>query len=129
MKKVAILRCLKTSASCAGTGCLRAFNERSEGFKKYANEDIQLAAMWTCNGCGNSMLENQEGIEKKIERMVKNSIEAVHISHCTSKKNADGVPVLCPTIKDISERLEAAGVAVYDGTHGQHATGERLIIK
>ena len=127
MRKIAILRCLKTSASCAGTGCLRAFNEKSEGFEKYAGEDVQLAAMWTCNGCGDSTLENQaEGLEKKIARMVKNNIEAVHISHCTSKKNADDVPVLCPTIRDISKRLEAAGVKVYDGTHGQHATGERL---
>ena len=85
--------------------------------------------MWTCNGCGNSMLEDQEGIEKKIARMAKNSIDAVHLSHCISKKNADDVPVLCPTIKSIAQRLEAAGVAVYDGTHGQHATGERLIIE
>ena len=127
MKKIAILRCLKTSASCAGTGCLRAFNERSEGFRKYAGEDVQLAAMWTCNGCGDSILENQEeGIEKKIARMVKNNIEAVHISHCTNKKNAEDVPVLCPTIANISRKLEAVGVRVYDGTHGQHASGERL---
>ncbi len=126
MKKIAILRCLKTSTSCAGTGCLRAFNERSEGFKRYADEDVQLAAMWTCNGCGDSMLENQEGIEKKIARMVKNNIEAVHISHCTKKKNSDDTPVLCPTIKNICQRLEAKGVAVYDGTHGQNAVGDRL---
>lgn len=59
MKKIAILRCLKTSASCAGTGCFRAFNERSEGFKKYDGEEVQLAAMWICNGCGDSMLEDQ----------------------------------------------------------------------
>lgn len=126
MKKIAILRCLKTSAACAGTGCLRAFNERSEGFKNYAGEEVELAAMWTCNGCGNSMLEDQEGIEKKIARMTKNGIEAVHLSHCTSKKNGEEVPVLCPTIKGIAKRLEAAGVAVYNGTHGQHATGERV---
>ena len=127
MKKIAILRCLKTSASCAGTGCLRAFNERSEGFAKYAGEEVQLAAMWTCNGCGESTLENQaEGLEKKIARMVKNNIEGVHLSHCTSKKNEADIPVRCPTIVDISRRLEAAGVAVYDGTHGQHANGERV---
>lgn len=30
MKKIAILRCLKTSASCAGAGCLRAFYEKTK---------------------------------------------------------------------------------------------------
>lgn len=30
MKKIAILRCLKTSASCAGAGCLRAFMKRTK---------------------------------------------------------------------------------------------------
>ena len=30
MKKIAILRCLKTSASCAGAGCLRAFYEKNK---------------------------------------------------------------------------------------------------
>ncbi|MCR5177234.1 MAG: CGGC domain-containing protein [Anaerovibrio sp.] len=126
MKKIAILRCLDTSAACAGTGCLRAFNEKSEGFKGYAGQEVQLAAMWTCNGCGDNKLANQEGIEKKIARMVKNNISAVHVSHCTCKKNAAGEEIRCPVIIDICRKLEVAGVAVIDGTHGQKATGERL---
>lgn len=36
MKKIAILRCLKTSASCAGAGCLRAFYEKDKAFAQYA---------------------------------------------------------------------------------------------
>lgn len=124
MKKIAILRCLKTSAACAGTGCLRAFNEKSEGFKKYEVEDIQLIGMWTCNGCGNSMLENQDGIEKKIARMAAKGVDAVHISHCTAKKNDDGIPVRCPTIISICKKLNEQGVKVADGTHGSNATGE-----
>lgn len=28
MKKIAVLRCLRVSASCAGSGCLRAMNEK-----------------------------------------------------------------------------------------------------
>jgi predicted metal-binding protein len=124
MKKIAILRCLKTSAACAGTGCLRAFNEKSEGFRKYEGEDIQLIGMWTCNGCGKSMLENQEGIEKKIARMADKGVDAVHISHCTAKKNDDGIPVRWPTIINICKKLNAQGVKVADGTHGSNATGE-----
>ena len=28
MKKIAVLRCLRVSASCTGSGCLRALNEK-----------------------------------------------------------------------------------------------------
>ena len=56
MKKIAILRCLKTSASCAGAGCLRALYEKDKAFAQYGDEELRLMAMWTCNGCGDSML-------------------------------------------------------------------------
>ena len=36
MKKIAILRCLKPSASCAGAGCLRAFYEKDKAFAQSA---------------------------------------------------------------------------------------------
>ena len=29
MKKIAVLRCLRVSASCTGSGCLRALNEKT----------------------------------------------------------------------------------------------------
>ena len=117
MKKIAILRCLKTSASCAATGCLRAFNEKDKKFARYAGEDIQLGAVWTCNGCGKSLLENQEGLETKIARMQKNSFDVVHLSSCTLKKQDDGTKVLCPNIARIAERLQAMGIEIVEGTH------------
>lgn len=117
MKKVAVLRCLKTSASCAATGCFNAFNNREKGFERYESEDIQLAAMWTCNGCEEDMLANQAGIQTKIERMVKNGISVVHLSNCTKKPNAEGEKVLCPNIEDIARKLQALGITVVEGTH------------
>lgn len=117
MKKIAILRCLKTSASCAGAGCLRALYEHDKAFAQYGDEELRLMAMWTCNGCGASMLENQEGIRKKLERMKALELDALHISHCTHKKDAEGVKHLCPTIKAIIEELEQAGIKIVDGTH------------
>ncbi len=117
MKKIAILRCLKTSASCAGAGCLRAFNEHDKHFAQYGDEELKLMAMWTCNGCGASALENQEGINKKIERMKTLEIDALHISHCTHKKDDNGEKHLCPTIKGICEQMEEAGITIVDGTH------------
>ncbi len=117
MKKIAILRCLKTSASCAGAGCLRALFNHEKSFAVYGNEELRPVAVWTCNGCGASMLENQEGIRKKIERMKALELDALHISNCTHKKDAEGVKHLCPTIKAIVDELEAAGITVVDGTH------------
>lgn len=117
MKKVAILRCLITSASCAGSGCLKALNNKEKSFAGYGDEDVRLMAMWTCNGCGASKLENQEGIRKKIDRMKTLEIDALHLSHCTHKKKADGSKYLCPTIKKIADELAAAGIAIVDGTH------------
>ncbi len=117
MKKVAILRCLKTSASCAGAGCLRALNEHDKAFAQYGDEELRLMAMWTCNGCGASKLENQEGIRKKIERMKALELDALHISHCTHKKDVEGVKHLCPTIKEIIDELAASGIKIVDGTH------------
>ena len=119
MKKIAILRCLKTSAACAATGCFRAFNEKDNAFKIYEGEDVQLASVWTCNGCGNDMLENQAGIQTKIERMVKNNISVVHLSSCTKKKNEAGKKLLCPNIEDIARKLQALGIMVVEGTHGK----------
>ena len=45
MKKVAVLRCLKTSASCAGAGCLKAFYEKEKAFAQYGEEELRLMAM------------------------------------------------------------------------------------
>ena len=36
MKKIAILRCLITSDSCAGAGCLRALYEKDKAFAQSA---------------------------------------------------------------------------------------------
>ena len=37
MKKIAILRCLITSDSCAGAGCLRALYEKDKAFAQSAD--------------------------------------------------------------------------------------------
>lgn len=118
MKKIAILRCLITSASCTGSGCLRAMYDREQHFARYDGEEVRLVGMWTCNGCGASTLENQDGIRKKIERMKILQPDVLHLSKCTHKKNAQGDGKhLCPKIKAIAEELAACGIAIEDGTH------------
>ena len=89
MKKVAIIRCLKTSASCAGAGCLRVMYDKEKRFAQYGDEELRLMAMWTCNGCGDSMLENQDGIRKKIERMKDLEIDVCRSVSPFNKKKQD----------------------------------------
>ncbi len=118
MKKIAVLRCLRVSASCAGSGCLRAMNEKTGAFACYeAEEPLQAVAVWTCNGCGENKLPNQEGVHKKIARMKKLMPDAVHLSNCTMPKDAAGNRKLCPVIAEIAAELEAAGIKVVHGTH------------
>ena len=45
MKKIAVLRCLRVSASCTGSGCLRALNEKTGAFERYGDETLQAAAL------------------------------------------------------------------------------------
>lgn len=117
MKKIAVLRCLRVSASCSGSGCLRAMYEKTGTYTRYADEDVQMAAFWTCNGCGENALPNQEGVRKKIERMKKIPVDVLHISNCAMPKNAEGTRVMCPVIAEIAQELQAAGIEIVEGTH------------
>ena len=58
-----------------------------------------------------------EGIRKKIERMKALELDALHISHCTHKKDDNGEKHLCPKIKAIIDELQEAGITIVDGTH------------
>lgn len=117
MKKIAVLRCLRVSTSCSGSGCLRAMNERTAAFERYGEEPLQLAAFWTCNGCGEYKLPNQEGIQKKIVRMQKLGIDALHVSNCAMPKDADGNRKMCAVIAEIVQELQKAGIEIVEGTH------------
>lgn len=39
MKKIAVLRCLRTSNNCTGSGCLKAFNNKTNAFAVYEAEE------------------------------------------------------------------------------------------
>ena len=118
MKKIAVLRCLRVSASCAGSGCLRAMNEKTGAFERYGDEDLQAVAFFTCNGCKENKLPNQEGMAKKVERIKKLNPDALHLSNCTMPKDEDGNRVICPVIKELEDEFVAAGINVEHGTHG-----------
>ena len=49
MKKIAVLRCLRTSNNCTGSGCLKAFNNKTNAFAVYEAEETELAAFLNCS--------------------------------------------------------------------------------
>ena len=72
--------------------------------------------MWTCNGCGASQLEDQEGLQRKMDRAKKQDLDMLYISGCVYQKKNDGSKELCPIIKDIAQALQNSGVKVFFGT-------------
>ena len=116
LKNIAILRCLKRSASCDGGSCLKYFNNNLGDFSKYAGIEKQLVGMWTCNGCGASQLEDQEGLQRKMDRAKKQDLDMLYISGCVYQKKNDGSKELCLIIKDIAQALQNSGVKVFFGT-------------
>lgn len=118
MKKIAIIRCLRTSNNCSGSGCLKAFNNKTNAFAAYGDEVIELTAFMNCSGCGDvQMPDNEVGLRKKLDRLVTIGIDTVHLSGCTQKKDAEGVKHECPLITRTADYLEQQGISIVRGTH------------
>lgn len=113
MKRVAILRCLKSSASCAASMCVEAWKNS----KTYGEETVEVTCVWTCNGCGEYMLPDPDGskLRKKIDRMKILKLDALHLPHCTVKENGEGEKILCSNISAIAEELSKEGIVIIQG--------------
>ena len=77
MKKIAILTCLNANRVCTGAGCLRAFNEKTGSFARYAEDGLRLMAFFHCPGCGISPAQDGGTLEK-LERLEKIGVTCVH---------------------------------------------------
>ena len=117
MKKIAILRCLHSNDVCTGAACLKAFNDRSGSFSAYKNEELQLVAFWACNGCRECRLENEIGLEEKLQRIISIKTDIVHVGVCTKQRSVNGIRQTCPTIKELCNRIEASGIKIVQVTH------------
>ncbi|HWR07730.1 CGGC domain-containing protein [Sporomusa sp.] len=73
--KLAILVREETMLRCTGKGCLNAFFQRKDAFERYTDE-IELITFSHAGG----------DIERKIEMMVKNGVDVVHLSSCMRGK-------------------------------------------
>jgi len=117
MKRVAIIRCLRSNDVCTGFACMQAFQHKTGKFAEYGDEEIELMAYATCNGCGNVQL-GEDGLRSKIDFLKKLRLDAVHIGICTKHKDSEGKrTILCPTIEKITQELSWSGVKIVDGTH------------
>ena len=89
MKKIVILRCLRSEENCTGAACFQAFNERSCQFARYGDEEIQLVAFMACNGCRKITLGDSSGLEEKIERILSIKPDVIHVGICCKTRTDD----------------------------------------
>ncbi|MCB2288550.1 CGGC domain-containing protein [Clostridium sp. CS001] len=73
--KIAILVNEGTMDRCTGKGCFNAFNKKIDAFSSYGPE-VELVAFTHAGG----------DLERKIEKLIENGVEVVHLSTCLRGK-------------------------------------------
>ena len=114
MKRIAILACLRANDVCAGCGCLNALYDRKAHFDRYAEEEVRLVAFMRCSHCvqeGDPM--EDPGFVEKLDRLVREGAEAVHIGVCAGRDD----DTACPGMRKMSRAFSERGVEVVWGTH------------
>jgi predicted metal-binding protein len=76
--KVAILVREETMKRCTGRGCLNAFFQRKDAFEEHIDK-AELVTFSHADG----------DIDHKIETMIKNGVDVVHLSTCMRGKAAN----------------------------------------
>lgn len=117
MKRIAIVRCLRSNDVCTGAGCLAALRNHAGAFARYEKEPLQLVAFCSCNGCGDLLLENRAGLQEKLEMLKLLEPDAVHIGVCARRRDERGAVVLCDKIKAMALALQRQGIEIVAGTH------------
>ncbi|MEG6586929.1 CGGC domain-containing protein [Dendrosporobacter sp. 1207_IL3150] len=96
--KIAIIVREETMQRCTCKGCLNAFFQKKDAFSRY-EDDLTLVTFTHDGG----------DIDRKIEMMIKNGVDAVHLSSCMRGKSANYEPLA----KQLSEYFDVVGY-----THG-----------
>lgn len=111
MKKIVILRCLRSEENCTGAAC----NNRSSQFARYGDEEIQLVAFMACNGCRKLTLGDSSGLEEKIERILSIKPDVVHVGICCKTRTDDNE--YCPEVLRLVDIFRNHGIEIVWGTH------------
>jgi len=106
MKKIGIIICDRYH-TCAGGKCFRSLKERTGGFARYQDQEVELVGFTTCGGCPGG------NVEYAPEEMKNNGAEVVHL--------ATGLVVgypPCPHLDHFREFIPLKyGMEVVVGTH------------
>ncbi len=105
-RKIAIIVRNETSKRCVGKGCLNAFYKKTDSFKKYKDEELELIAFCDDGGDSEDPLEN---IRLRIEKFKKVGVDIVHVSTCIRAKS----PIYEEMIALFAKDFEVVGY-----THG-----------
>ena len=116
MKKIAILRCLKSNDVCTGASCLSALHNRKGSFAEY-DDELQLVAFMTCNGCGDVALKNEKGMQEKLKMIERLAPDALHVGVCTKCKDGTGIYRTCPQIETILCEVRKMNIKILVGRH------------
>jgi predicted metal-binding protein len=129
LKRIAIVTCKNAASVCTGASCLQAFRERNGSFKQYGSENVELIAFMQCSGCNGVKdqgpfdqgvfpeLDGDEGMQKKLDRLLKEKVDVVHLGICCWNSERE----LCPWMKKFIPELRQRGFLVKSGTHGVNA--------
>ena len=101
MKKIVILRCLRSEENCTGAACFQVFNNRSAQFARYGDEEIQLVAFMACNGCRKRILSIKPDV--------------IHVGICCKTRTDDNE--YCPEALRLVDRFHNHGIEIVWGTH------------
>ncbi|WP_456473810.1 CGGC domain-containing protein [Candidatus Pyrohabitans sp.] len=119
-KRIAIVRCDIVSEVCPGIGCLLAYENRKELFKRYEGEETSLVGFFTCGGCSGRRTFRLANTLKRY------GVDVIHMSSCMLMEEPFN---RCIFKEDIKKSIEALGIEVVEGTHhevGKFALGKRF---
>jgi len=105
MKEIAVLRCFKVSSKCSGSGCIKAFNNKTASFNNYEGS-LDMVMEIPCSGCSINSLKEVIDCSEKLK---KQGIESIHLSTCIRGK--------CPYYNEFVEEL-SKGFQITGYTHG-----------
>ena len=110
MTKLAMLCCLKSNRRCTGAACLSTLNDRTRSFAPYEGQEVTLTAFARCTA-GEAGIA--EGVQEKLDRLVEEGTQVVHLGKCTDRKDTGP----CPVIAQAADYLTAKGIRIVHGTH------------
>lgn len=76
---------------CTGAACLSTLNDRTRSFAPYEGQEVTLTAFARCNGCEAGI---DEGFQEKLDRLVEEGTQVVHLGKCTDRKDTGPCPVI-----------------------------------